>query len=100
MREVMERSIRIGLVTMASVRDVPRDAWPTVEVGSIARPASQLLIADVDAALVDVLPERGLDPGERILVVEDERLAGIVAPSDIARWVSVLDVIGDRSSAA
>ncbi len=90
----------IGLVTMAAVRDVPRDSWGTVEVGAIARPQPQLLIVDADAALVDVLPARGLDAGERILVVEDERLVGIVAPSDIARWVSVLDVVGDRSSTA
>ena len=76
----------VGLVNLSRVRDVParQRAWTTVR--EIACLGDDVPRAAPDDELLAVL--RRLDgrcTGGRILVVRDNRLAGLVSPSDISR---------------
>ena len=73
---------------------LPRDAWSQTSVGMVATPRERLLSVRSDTAMGDLIRTTRLNAGDRVLVVEDDRLVGIVAPSDIARWVSVYEVVG------
>lgn len=84
----------VGLITLATLRAMPRTAWSETTVGMIATPRDRLREVSPDTPMVDLLQGSGLDPGDRVIVVDDDQLVGIVAPSDIARWVSVYEVVG------
>ncbi len=79
---VDRRGQLLGLVTLRRLRQLPREAWATTTVGSVAVGLEQLAVARPDELLVDVLPRAGAGDG-RVLVVEGERLVGIVTPTDV-----------------
>ena len=74
-----------GLATLARCRVVDPRHRSETRVRDIAWPVSQVAVGRPDELVVDVL-HRGMDSGDgRILVFDDDRLVGIVSPSDIAR---------------
>ena len=89
----------VGLITLATLRNLPRSAWPETTVGMVATPASQLQMVPPGTTMADVIQTRGFQAGERVLVIDDGALVGIVAPSDIARWVSILEIVSQPDPA-
>lgn len=75
----------VGLVTFDRAPSAPRNAGNTVTVRDVMVPLSQITVARPDDPLADLLPR--LEPGaeHRVLVADDGRLAGILAPSDVSR---------------
>ncbi|HKZ28958.1 MAG TPA: site-2 protease family protein [Acidimicrobiia bacterium] len=75
-----------GLISLKRLSDVPRDRWSEVRVSEVM----QVLEPD-DAVAADTPAEELLvklsGTGQRVVVVEDGRLVGIVSPSDITRWM-------------
>ncbi|MEO3749306.1 site-2 protease family protein [Streptomyces sp. B6B3] len=79
----------LGLMTLDRAGKVPEPGSTTV--GEAMRPLSETRVATPGEALVDVLPR--LEPGaeNRVVVLDGDRLAGIVSPSDVnrtVRWLS------------
>ncbi|MGW1059881.1 site-2 protease family protein [Micromonospora rubida] len=77
----------IGLVTLDRVRGVPADRRATTTLAEVACRADQLVLASPDEQLTDLLPRLSGCTDGRALVVTDQRLVGIVSPSDISRAV-------------
>ncbi|MGC4808505.1 site-2 protease family protein [Micromonospora sp. DT233] len=77
----------VGLVTLARVRAVPADQRAQTTLADVACRADQLVLATPEEALTDLLPRLSECADGRALVVTDQRLAGIVSPSDISRAV-------------
>src|SRR5690606_28797666 len=75
----------IGLVTLDRVRQVPPRQRPTTALGEVACPADELVLASPDEPLTDLLSRLTDCTDGRALVVTDDRLVGIVSPSDISR---------------
>ncbi|MFF3856538.1 site-2 protease family protein [Micromonospora sp. NPDC002575] len=77
----------VGLVTLDRVRGIPADRRPATTLAEVACRADQLVLADPDEQLTDLLPRLSECADGRALVVADGRLVGIVSPSDISRAV-------------
>lgn len=81
-----------GLVTLNRLRGVSPDKRPWTSVAEIACPVGELPVARVDEPVLDLLERmRGCADG-RALVVQDDRVVGIVSPTDIARLVQIGDL--------
>ncbi|MDI6712449.1 MAG: site-2 protease family protein [Anaerosomatales bacterium] len=75
----------VGLVDLASVRSVPRDAWLQTTVGDVAMHDLSSVVAAPEASVESVLPQLEPDGPGAVLVVEGGRLAGIVTRADVIR---------------
>lgn len=75
-----------GLISLKQLSDVPRQSWHEVRVEDVMQ---VLLPEDAVAAetpATDLLA-RLVGRGQRVVVVEDGRLVGIISPSDVTRWL-------------
>ncbi|MGC5020875.1 site-2 protease family protein [Micromonospora sp. DT47] len=90
----------VGLVTLDRVRGIPAERRATTTLGEVACRADELVLAGPEDQLNDLLPRLSECADGRALVVTDQRLVGIVSPSDISRAVqrgSLRDQLaGDR----
>lgn len=91
---VLEHGVPIGLVTLAGVRTVPREARSGTTVRAVAHPLSEIAVAAPDERVSDVLSRLGAG-GQRALVLDRGTLVGILTPADITRAMEA----GGRSSA-
>ena len=79
----------VGLVTLNRVKQVPRERRAQVAVGDVACGGDDLVRASPDEPLPDLLHRlRGCSDG-RAVVVRDDRVVGIVSPTDISRHLQV-----------
>ncbi|MFG3686577.1 site-2 protease family protein [Micromonospora sp. NPDC047740] len=77
----------VGLVTLDRVRGIPADRRESTTLGEVSCRAGELVLASPDEQLTDLLPRLSQCADGRALVVSDQRLVGIVSPSDISRAV-------------
>ncbi|SCL38254.1 Zn-dependent protease (includes SpoIVFB) [Micromonospora rhizosphaerae] len=77
----------VGLVTLDRVRGIPADRRSATTLAEVACRADELVLASPDEQLNDLLPRLSECSDGRALVVTDQRLVGIVSPSDISRAV-------------
>ncbi|HET9601424.1 MAG TPA: site-2 protease family protein [Acidimicrobiales bacterium] len=88
-----------GLVTLRQVRELPRRAWPTTAVGTIAAPLAQVALARPGEPVLDVV-HRGGSAAGRVLVMDGDRLVGIVSPSDVTKAVEHLSLLAETQPRA
>ena len=87
-----EMHMTVGLVELKSVQATPRAAWPTTTVETVMKPLSEIPVAapdDTIDVLVRSMEER---TATRALIMDGDRLAGIVSPSDIARLTIAVEL--------
>ncbi|GGR78834.1 putative zinc metalloprotease Rip3 [Micromonospora fulviviridis] len=77
----------VGLVTLDRVRGIPADRRASTTLAEVSCRADELVLANPDEQLTDLLPRLSECADGRALVVADQRLVGIVSPSDISRAV-------------
>ncbi|MEW2328493.1 site-2 protease family protein [Micromonospora chersina] len=77
----------VGLVTLDRVRGIPADRRASTTLAEVSCRADELVLANPDEQLTDLLPRLSQCADGRALVVTDQRLVGIVSPSDISRAV-------------
>lgn len=86
----------IGLLTFRCVADVPRDEWDARTVEECMRPLEDVTRLAPDDAAEEVLGDvAGGDP-RRALVMEGDRLTGILSVTDLVRGVEAAP--GDREA--
>lgn len=79
-----------GLVTLRSVRGIPRQRWSQLTVTDVATPRAQVVTATPDTPIIEVLSGLSAGGGDgRVLVFDADRLVGIVSPRDITHLLSV-----------
>lgn len=77
----------VGLVTLDRVRGIPADRRESTTLAEVSCQAGDLVLANPDEQLTDLLPRLSGCADGRALVVTEQRLVGIVSPSDISRAV-------------
>jgi Zn-dependent protease/CBS domain-containing protein len=78
-----------GLVTLSRLKAVPAERRASTTVRDIACPMSEVPVAAPDEPIVDLLGRMTEATDGRALVLADDRLVGLVSPTDISRTVSL-----------
>src|ERR671914_1229406 len=84
---VEEHGRTIGLLTLRGVRRVPRDQWPTRRVREHMVPLGDQVVVAPDARMDGVVGKLQDGQANRVLVVEDGEVVGIITPTDLTRWL-------------
>jgi Zn-dependent protease/CBS domain-containing protein len=77
----------VGVVTRAQVDAVPEGDRTWRPVADAMAPLDARTVVTPDDPLLTVLEKLHASPARRLLVIEDGRLVGIIAPSDVAAWM-------------
>jgi CBS domain-containing protein len=84
---VEEHGRTVGLLTLRGVRRVPREQWSTRRVRDHMVPLSDQVVVAPEARMDGVLGKLQGGEANRVLVVEDGEVVGIITPSDLTRWL-------------
>jgi Zn-dependent protease/CBS domain-containing protein len=84
---VDEQGQTIGLLTLRGVRRVPREQWPTRRVREAMVPLGDQVVVAPDARMDGVVGKLQDGEANRVLVVTDGEVVGIITPSDLTRWL-------------
>jgi len=88
----------IGLVTLAQVKQTPRQEWQQRTVRDIMMPASAGITIRPEEDMSSVLEHMQDARSRRLLVATDGTLKGILSASDIANWLQRKRAFGDDIS--
>ncbi|MER5910339.1 site-2 protease family protein [Streptomyces sp. NPDC001982] len=78
----------VGLITVAMVNKTPPQARTRTTVGDVMHPLSDVVTVAPGDPVVDLLPRLQESSVHRALVLDDDRLVGIVTLADITRALS------------
>jgi CBS domain-containing protein len=84
---VEEGGRTIGLLTLRALRRVPREQWPTHRVRDHMVPLSDQVVVAPEARMDGVVGKLQDGEANRVLVVHDGEVVGIITPSDLTRWL-------------
>ncbi len=79
----------LGCVTTANIRTVPRDQWALRTAGDIAEPFGERNTIDVNTDAVKALATMSRTSASRLMVVDDDRLCGIVTLKDLLKFIEL-----------
>lgn len=83
----------LGMITLEHARSVPRERWTSTRVAEAMAPAGGLTVAP-EATLAEVLQAMSGSGSNRVVVVDDGRLRGIISASDVSRWIQKERMVG------
>ena len=75
----------VGLLPFRAVAAVPRARWEDTHIADVMIPLDDVVLLDEGDALTEAVGRLASDPLQRGLVIEDNRLVGLVSVSDVAR---------------
>jgi Zn-dependent protease/CBS domain-containing protein len=94
---VEEGGRTIGLLTLRGVRRVPREQWPTRRVRDHMVPLNDQVVVAPEARMDGVVGKLQDGQANRVLVVEDGEVVGIITPSDLTRWLRRWQALDTRA---
>ena len=78
-----------GCLNVHQVKDIPKEKWKTTKVGDIAEPCAEGNSIDVDADAIDALKKMNETGNSRLMVVDNNNLAGIISLKDMLGYLSL-----------
>lgn len=75
----------VGMLPFASVAAVPRHEWDSTRIEDVMTPLSGVVLLDEDEPLTEAVGRLATSPLQRGLVLDGDRLVGLVSVSDVAR---------------
>ena len=85
---VVDEDRLVGCVTTKEVKALPRDEWERQTVGAIAQKCEVANTIAADADAMQALARMGRTKISRLLVVDGERLAGIITLKDLIHFLA------------
>lgn len=98
MYPVVEHDRLIGCVSVSDVRHVPREDWPNTPVGEILTACSANNSISPDDDAMQALMSMNRTGNSRMLVLEGDRLVGIIALKDLLKFLSLKLELEDDAS--
>jgi predicted transcriptional regulator len=89
MYPVMENSHLLGCVTLNQVRNIPAEQREYKAVAELVQPPSQENTVGIDTDAVEALSIMSRTGSSRLLVMDGERLAGILSLKDLQKFLSL-----------
>lgn len=86
---IVEGEILAGCITTRQLRQVPKAEWSTKTVGEVANACSTDNTIDPATDVIKVLSQMNRTGNSRLMVVEGNKLAGIIALKDIMNFLSI-----------
>ncbi|HKL09989.1 MAG TPA: site-2 protease family protein [Clostridia bacterium] len=86
---VMENGKVLGLLTVHSLKNVHRSEINYVRIEKIYMPLDSSFTISPDEEIVNVIQMIMKNPLGRFLVIENERLEGIISKTDIIKYISI-----------
>jgi Zn-dependent protease/predicted transcriptional regulator len=86
---VVEDGRLAGCVGLRDVKTLPREAWPATTVSKITRPCSAMTAVAPETDAMEALSAMHRTQNGRFLVMEGERLVGVVTLKDMLKFLSV-----------
>ena len=86
---VVDRGELLGCVTLARVKEVPREKWDWVRVQEIMEPCTPANTIAPDADAMVALTRMRRHQVSRLVVVDQGRLAGILSLKDLMTFLSI-----------
>jgi Zn-dependent protease/predicted transcriptional regulator len=90
---VVENGRVLGVVSVAAVRQLPREVYDNRQVTDIMTPLQEDLLIDAQASLADALVKMSRQEQDRLLVLKGDRLAGLVTKTGLLRFVQIKQVL-------
>lgn len=84
-----------GILTLAAVREVPREQWGHTTVDEVAEPLSEMCTVSPKDTMGDVVPKLMQGQVGRVVVVDEGRVVGLITPRDLVRWLQRAQELGD-----
>lgn len=79
----------LGIVRPEDVRRVARDAWSQTPISEITINRRELEATTPEEDAFSAMKRMRKSPGNIMLVMEDERLVGLLGTDEISRWVQI-----------
>ena len=89
MYPIVEDGRLTGCVTLRQLKEVPHDQWDRVTVREVARPCSPAMNIPPDTDALQALSIMNRTGSSRLMVVEGDRLVGIIALKDLLQFLSL-----------
>jgi Zn-dependent protease/predicted transcriptional regulator len=90
---VTENGRVLGVVSVAAVRQTPREAYDQRRVSDIMTPLDEDFLIEAKASLADALVKMSRGEQERLLVLKGDRLEGLVTKTGLLRFVQLKQVL-------
>lgn len=85
---------RPGLLTLRSVRQIPRDQWDIRQVWTATTSLEDTCTVAPGTPMNEVMDLLREHDQDRVLVVDGAQVLGIITPRDVARWVQRSEELG------
>jgi Zn-dependent protease/CBS domain-containing protein len=85
----------LGVVTLLQVREVPRELWDERTVDEVMRQLDPSISIRPEAPLTDALQKLGQTDVGRLLVLDGDRLAGMLSKDALMRFVEIRKVLAE-----
>jgi Zn-dependent protease len=89
---VLDDGRPVGLIPTSRLTEVPRDDWTRRTVGEAMLGLAQVPPLSAEASLDDAMEALRRSPVRRVLVVDGERLVGLLSLDDVARTLGLRPV--------
>jgi Zn-dependent protease/CBS domain-containing protein len=86
---VVEGEKLVGCVTTRQLREIPKNQWSTKTVGEIAKACTKDNAIAPDTDVVKVLSLMNRTRNSRLMVVDGDKLIGLIALKDIMNFLSI-----------
>ena len=83
-----------GLVTLKTVRDVPRELWASKTVSEVMTPIEKLKQVAPDTDLASVMNILTQEDINQLPVVKDGNIVGIITRENLLNFINVRDKLG------
>jgi predicted transcriptional regulator len=96
MYPVLDGERVVGCVTLSAIRSVPQDEWPQTQVRNVMRGCSSENTVTPDTDAMAALSLLNRTESSRLMVVEGDRIVGVLALKDLMGWLSMkIEMEGD-----
>jgi Zn-dependent protease/predicted transcriptional regulator len=86
---VVDQGRLLGLLTVAEVQTVPAGLWGWRTVSQVMRPVSPSLAIAPDAPVIQAMERMAREGWDRLVVMEDDRLVGLVTQSAMVHFLQL-----------
>jgi CBS domain-containing protein len=84
----------LGILTLRGIRQVPREEWSARQAWSAMTRLEDACTVEASTPMDEVLRPLTESEEQRVLVLDGDRVVGIISPRDIARWVQRSEELG------